>query len=173
MKSSVTYLWILLTMFVATQSAPGADGPSRTAGLDAYWSEVSRAVREGDFEAYRATCHAEGVLVSGISEKSQPLSEALTRWKPGFEDTQAGTRRAVVKFRFSRRMGDATTAHETGIFFYSTVDPAGKTTSAYIHFEALLKKKNSKWLILMEYQKSNATLKEWNALNGKKQPVAP
>lgn len=154
----------VLLPFIVMQMAQAEEEQSRLAELDAYWGEVSRAVREGDFEGYKATVHKEGILVSGISKKSEPLSEALKRWKQDFENTKAGTKRAIVNFRFTRRLGDATTAHETGIFHYETVDLAGKAVPAYIHFEALLTKKDSQWLILMEYQKSKATLKEWDAL---------
>ena len=57
--------------------APGlaADNKTRLRELDAFWAEVSRSVREGDFEGYQATCHEEGVLVSGSKQISQPLSE--------------------------------------------------------------------------------------------------
>ena len=69
-----------------------------------------------------------------------------------------------MAFRFSQRLGDATTAHETGIFRYSMIDSKGKGKDEYIHFECLLVKKNGKWKTLMEYQKAEATLKEWEAL---------
>ena len=48
--------------------------------LDEYWARVSKAVKTGDLEAYRATCHPDGVLVSGKSAKSELLSQALFRW---------------------------------------------------------------------------------------------
>jgi hypothetical protein len=60
-------------------------------------------------------------------------------------------------------MGDADTAHETGIFFYTSESAAGKRAD-YIHLEALLVKQNGKWLVLMEYQKSKATKEEWDKL---------
>lgn len=165
MKTSIPLSVLLPFMLISVAQA--ADEQSRLAELDAYWAAVSRAVREGDFEGYKATIHKEGILVSGVSKKTEPLSEALKRWKQDFENTKSGTKRAIVNFRFTRRLGDATTAHETGIFHYETVDAAGKAVPVYIHFEALLTKKDSKWLILMEYQKSKATLKEWDALGAK------
>lgn len=136
---------------------------TRFAELDAFWREVSRSVREGDFEGYAATCHGEGVLVSGSSESSYPLSQALARWKQGFLDTRAGKMKASVDFRFSQRIGDDTTAHETGIFRYATVDPEGRETTDFRHFEALLVRRGG-WKILMEYQKSKATEDDWDAL---------
>jgi len=141
-----------------------ASNAARLSQLDAYWAEVSRTVREGDFEGYKATCHESGVLVSGGSKTSVPLSKALARWKQDFLDTQSGKVKADVKFRFSQRFGDDTTAHETGIFLYSTLNDEGKSSQEYVHFQALLVKDNGKWKILMEYQKSKGSLAEWDAL---------
>lgn len=152
----------VLLLFVA-QTGLAADDEARLAELNAYWAEVSRSVREGDFEGYRATCHEEGVLVSGSSQTCHPFSKALARWKPGFMDTRAARMKASVEFRFSQRYGDETTAHETGIFLYSTTDAEGKSTQEYVNFEALLVKKGG-WKIMMEYQKSKATREEWDAL---------
>ena len=155
---------ILLSHASVLAAEPKADDQARLRELDAYWAEVSRSVREGDFDAYKATCHDEGVLVTGIRGKSQPLSEALARWKQEFDDTKAGKIKASVTFRFSRRVGDASTAHETGIFLYTQVNAQGKASAEYIHFEGLLVKRKGKWLILMEYQKSVVTEDEWKAL---------
>ena len=58
-----------------------ARAKARLGELDAFWAEVSRTVAEGNFKGYSATCHEEGVLVSGSSQTSQPLSEALARGK--------------------------------------------------------------------------------------------
>lgn len=144
---------------------PLADsGQARLGELDAYWALVSRAVNEGDFEAYTATCHAEGVLVSGSKQMSQPLATALARWRQDFVDTRSGKVKASVEFRFSRRVGDATTAHETGIFCYTSQAPGGPIKREYIHLEALLLKKQDGWKILMENQQGPATEAEWEAL---------
>ena len=154
----------LLLFTLAMNTAAAADEKeTRLAELDAYWAEVSRAVQEGDFEAYAATCHEEGVLVSGSKSTSYPLTTALEKWKQGFADTQAGRIKASVQFRLGKRLGDSTTAHETGMFLYTSTTPDGEVTEAYIHFEALLVKKD-RWRIIMEYQKSTATRAEWDAL---------
>ena len=164
MNVSLTVLSAALSFALGVVPGLAADDNARLSELDAYWAEVSRAVKEGDFEAYKATCHEEGILVSGTRKNSQPLAEALARWKEGFEATKAGALQANVEFRFSQRLGDGSTAHETGIFRYSTVDSEGVSRDEYIHFEGLLIKKGGKWTTLMEYQKSKATLEEWNAL---------
>jgi hypothetical protein len=145
-----------------TTSDPGS--VARLGELDAYWAVVSRAVKEGDFEAYRATCHEEGVLVSGGKQTSQPLAKALARWKPEFTDTKDGKRQSDVVFRFSRRVGDATTAHETGIFRYTFQLPGQPPKVEYVHFEGLLVKKADGWKILMENQVGPATEASWEAL---------
>lgn len=137
---------------------------ARLKELDAYWAEVARAVNEGDFAGYSATCHAEGVLVSGSKKTSSPLADALKRWKKEFDATKSGDMKATVAFKFSQRLGDATTAHETGMFHYAATDATGKETHEYIHFEGLLVKRDGRWKILMEYQKSKGTREEFEAL---------
>ena len=132
--------------------------------LDAYWAEVERCVKEGDFAVYSATFHKDAVLVSGVRGNSQPISQALARWKKGIDATREGKIQASVEIRVKTRLHDATTAHETGIFLYKEKGEDGKQIEDYIHFEALLVKKDCKWLITMEYQKSKATLEEWKAL---------
>ena len=154
---------LLLTLLLVATPA-GADETKRTAELDTYWATVSAAVKEGDFEAYAATCHAEGVLVTGKKKTSYPLTKALAGWKQGFVDTAAGKQNSSVEFRFSQRFGDETTAHETGIFLYSFKTPGEELKKKSVHFEALLVKKADGWKILMEYQKSPATEAEWKQL---------
>lgn len=135
----------------------------RVAELDALWAEVSRTVNEGDFEGYAATCHPDAVLISGKRQTSYPLAQALKKWKQEFDDTKSGKMKAEVVFRFSKRLGDATTAHETGMFRYTSTNAEGKTTTAYIHLIALLVKKD-RWLVLMENQAKEGTKAEWDSL---------
>lgn len=153
-----------LAILIMATSAAAAGQDARLAELDAYWAAVSRAVRTGDFQAYKATCHPEGILVSGNKKTSHPLAKALARWKQDFTDTKAGRVKASVTFRFSQRLGDETTAHETGIFLYTSQKPGEQPKKEYIHFEGLLTKTKDGWKILMEYQKSSATEAEWEGL---------
>ena len=136
----------------------------RLSELDEYWSRVSKAVSEGDFEAYRATCHPLGTLVSGNKNMSQPLSAALARWKQEFIDTKNGTMKARVEFRLSKRIGDATTAFESGIFRYESRRQGAEPKVEYVRLEALLIKENGRWRIMMEHQRGSATEQEWLAL---------
>ena len=84
--------------------------------LNAYWAEVSRSVREGDFKGYKATCHPDGTLVNGIGGKVYVLAKALAGWEKDFIATRSGKKKGRVMFRFSQRLHDDATAHETGIF---------------------------------------------------------
>ena len=161
----ILFVFVLALLCSSYRSSAEEARAPRLAQLDVFWAEVSRSVGEGDFEAYQASCHPEGVLVSGSKKTSSPLSEALVRWKKEFIATKSGTMKASVKFRFSQRLGDETTAHETGIFLYSSVGPDGKINQEYIHFEVLLVKKEGHWQTLMEYQKSKSTQNEWDVLS--------
>jgi len=167
-KTPRTLLGIfLLPLFLCTSlmaSTPSDKNNARLAQLDTYWAEVSRSVREGDFEGYKATCHPQAVIVSISKKNSTPLTVALARWEKEFSDTKSGKIKATVTFRFSQRLGDETTAHETGIFFYSTINTKGERTQEYLRFETLLVKREDGWKTLMEYQKTQATQQEWDAL---------
>lgn len=175
MKKKLAYSILFLMIGTATVTAntytnsvligfESVNDSIRLAALNSFWAEVSRTVRTGDFEGYSATCHKEGVLVSGNAKTSVSLNDALEAWKPGFVDTKAGKIKANVAFRFSKRIGNESTAHETGIFHYTSMDSTGTGSDSYVHFEALLVTQDSGWKILMEYQKSEATKAEWDAL---------
>lgn len=137
---------------------------TRLEELDAYWAEVSRAVGEGDFAAYAATCHEDGVLISGTKKSSEPLASALKRWKTEFDQTKAGSMKASVDFRFKQRWGSETTAHEIGMFRYAQKMGDGEERVEYIHLRALLAKKDGTWKILMENQESRGSKEEWDSL---------
>lgn len=139
----------------------------RLAELDRFWNEVSRTVREGDFEGYKTAYHEDAVVIFATTENktSMSISTALADWKEDFTNVKTGKRTNNVEFRFSQRIGNETTAHQRGIFFYTSIDRNGKfIANSFIHFEALLVKRNSTWFLLMEYQKAKATEKEWEAL---------
>jgi ketosteroid isomerase-like protein len=164
MKTMCRPVMTILFLLATTLCGFAEDEAARIAGLNGYWAKVSKAVKDGDFASYVSTCHAEAVLVSGTKKQSYPLTQALARWKKEFDDTKAGTRESAVEFRFSQRLGDATTAHETSVFRYSFRQDGAEWQHEYVHLEALLKKDAEGWKILMEYQKSVATEAEWNAL---------
>ena len=158
----------LLPGIAIGQAAQGVSPDSiRISELNRYWAELSRTVREGDFEGYKATYHKDAVCVftTGQRKVSSPIDVQLELWKPGFVETKSGKTRNNVEFRFSQRVGSPTTAHETGIFYFTSLDKDGKVLSGgMVHFESLLVKQNGRWLAMMEYQKSKATQEEWNAL---------
>lgn len=132
-----------------------------TAELDTFWSEVSRTVAQGDFDGYSATYHPDAVVIFG--ETTQSISAALTGWEAGFDDTRTGLVEASVQFRFSKRRNGASTAHETGIFRYEALSPSDDGSVQYIHFEALLVKRDG-WKMIMEFQQNPASVREWEAL---------
>lgn len=142
------------------------DSPGTRAikAIDAYWEEVERAVREGDYEAYCATVHPDAVIIAGAKQASYPLEQALIRWEKDFENTKSGELKGKVDFRFAKRYRDTATAHESGVFRYITTPKNGEATTDYISFEALLVEKDGEWKMLMENQIGPATQEEWEAL---------
>ncbi len=163
MIKSLRILCLLAVLLVGPAASLHAQN-STAEELDAYWAEVTRTVQEGDFEGYKALYHDDAVLVSTFSGDSRPIASAFEGWEQGFTDSRNGVVDADVEFRFSQRLNDETTAHETGMFDYSVQQSGGERTHQYIHFAALLVNKGG-WLMLMEYQKSPGTRDEWEALN--------
>ena len=133
--------------------------------LSHYWQESSRSVASGDFDGYKATFHPEAILVTDIANKSYPIGQAFARWQQGFDDTKSGKISAGVEFRFSKSLLGATSAHQTGMFFYHSIDEKGQRSDFIANFEALLIKHEGKWQMVMERHISQATKAEWDALS--------
>jgi ketosteroid isomerase-like protein len=139
-----------------------ADSDPVPAELDAFWAGIADAAAAGDFDAMASAYHDDAVLVSEARGKSVPIAMALAGWKPGIEATRRGEMSASVEFRFTDRLNDQDTAHQTGIFRYEESRPGSEPSVVYIHFEALLIRKDG-WKMLMEYQKQPASEAEWAA----------
>ncbi|EED33572.1 hypothetical protein NOR53_1561 [gamma proteobacterium NOR5-3] len=135
--------------------------------LDQYWSSVAHFLAVGDYEGLVTTYHPDAVLVSESLDTSYPIAKALVRWKPGILATKAGEAMSMVEFKVTERLFSETTSHEKGMFHFKT-GPLGDDVSdadlqeAYVHFEALLLKDGA-WKMVMEYQKQEASLAEWEA----------
>ena len=130
--------------------------------LDVAWDKLKKTISSGDFRSFKSSYHRDAVLVNGISNKCYPIKRAFDGWKKGFMDTKAGLLDANLELKFSRRVFDSSTAHETGMFHYYTIDKQGKQTDAYVYFESLWIKKQNKWFMIMENQVSRANREEWD-----------
>ena len=140
---------------------------SRIAELDRYWERLNNAVMEGDLEGFKSCFHEDAVIVfaSGKNKTTVPISKALEFWKESFKNTKEGKTKVKIEFRFSQRIVNKSTAHETGIFINTfTNNRSNESNRSIIPFEMLLIKRDNKWYALMEYQKPYVTQKEWDAL---------
>ena len=177
MKKTLLLLSALLSLSIATANAKDKKptvhinqellGDSiRLAELDRYWAKVSQTVKEGDFEGYSVLYHKDAVVIfaTGKNKISNSIEVALANWKQGFIDNKAGKKRDNVEFRFSQRIGSETTAHDTGIFYFTSFESGKEEIKELVHFEMLLVRGKDGWYSLMEYQKSKASQEEWEAL---------
>lgn len=170
MKKIILFTIIAFITTINTTNANNTDKSeeeNRISELNSYWKELSRTVRDGDFEGYGATYHEDAVVIFAVGKNktSKSITSALAGWKKGFDDTKSGKVKSNVTFRFSQRIGGGITAHETGIFHYTSIDNDGKElANMLVHFEMLLVNKNGKWLGVMEYQKSIASQDDWDAM---------
>ena len=154
---------LLTVLMTVAGTATGRAAETSTEEIDrSVWSVVSRTVVEYDIEEMAAVYHPDAVLVSGRG--TVPIAEALTRWGQGMEDQQTAGAKASVSFRFTTRQDGERTAFEVGMFNYTEFDSAGNASPVYVPFEALLVKKDGRWLILMERQLTPADEAAWNAM---------
>jgi hypothetical protein len=109
-----------------------------------------------------ATYHPDAVLVT--TRGTMPIARALAGWGDGMEKIKREKSRASVAFRFTTRLDGAETAFESGMFNYAVTDSAGATTRYIIPFEALLVKKDGRWLVTMERQLDARDEAAWNAM---------
>ena len=89
--------------------------------LDAAWKKLENTVSTGDFRSFKSVYHQDAVLVNGITKNSYPIKNAFEGWKKGFIDTKSEEIIANLDVKFSERLFDEFTAHETGIFHYYTI----------------------------------------------------
>ena len=132
--------------------------------LNAAWNKLEQTVSNGDFRSFKSVYHRDAVLVNGISKSSYPIKKAFEGWQQGFTDTKSGEITAHLDVKFSERIFDEFSAHETGVFHYYTINKKGQQSDTYVHFESLWVKKNNRWIMMMEYQKSRSDETERNTL---------
>jgi len=133
--------------------------------IDSSWAKMKRFINNGDFRKFKTMYHRDAIMVNGIKNSTYPIKNAFVIWEQGFIDTKTGSIDADLELKFSRRIFDNDTAHETGIFHYYTIKESGESTDSFIHFEALWIKKQNKWFMLMENQISRASKSEWDSFN--------
>ena len=153
---------LIIALFLSVQSVCAINNVNNE--LDAAWDIIKTTVSKGDFRSFKSVYHRDAILVNEISKKSYPIKDAFAGWKQGFEDTRSGKISAHLDVKFSQRLADKTTAHETGIFHYYTIDNKEKQNGTYVHFESLWVKKDNKWFMMMEYQKSKTDKAEWDEI---------
>jgi len=158
-------LRLLAVAAVVAWAAPlAAQGtaPSSTAIDAQVWMAISTTVVEHDIAGMAATYHPDAVLVT--SQGTMPIAQALAGWGKAMEQMRRNGSRASVAFRFSLRQDGAETAFESGMFNYAVTDSAGTTTRYIVPFEALLVRKDARWLIVMERQLAATDEAAWNAM---------
>jgi uncharacterized protein (TIGR02246 family) len=148
---------------MAAQQPPAAAAAVSTADIDReIWTVLVESVRTDNITQMASTYAPDAVLVT--PRTTQAMRDALAGWGRDMVANKAKGTTAKVEFRFSRRMDNATTAFESGIFNYTTIDSAGVAKPGLYPFEELLVKKDGHWQILMERQFAAASQADWDKL---------
>ena len=161
---SAPILRLVAATFLAWTAPLSAQGTEPSSGaIDAQvWTTVSTTAMEHDIAGMAATYHPDAVVVT--PQGTMPIARALAGWGQSMEAMKRNGSRASVAFRFSLRQDGAETAFESGMFNYAVTDSAGVTTRYIIPFEALLVRKDGRWLIVMERQFAATDETAWNAV---------
>jgi len=159
---------ILIAILLIPFAAMSDNHADKKAELDAYWKQVSQTVQTGDAAGYQALYHSDAVVVTGRAlgdggpGSTSLISDMIKKWQAGFDKTKAGEINANVIFRFSDTAVGSGSAHQTGVFHYFTVNNTTRDRyDVYVNFDALLVKKDGKWLMVMEHQKSLSSRDEF------------
>ena len=132
--------------------------------LQQFWQDAAKTVISGDFDGYAATFAQDAILVSDIAKTSYPISQALSRWQKGFNETKAGKIKAGVSFKFTSSLISDKTAHQSGYFYYFSDNGKGELSPFIAQFEALLIKKADKWQVIMERHIKQVDLATWQSI---------
>ncbi len=161
-RHATALLLVVLGSVLCAQQAPAPAAVS-SADIDReVWTVIVDTVAKDDIVRMGGVYTPEAVIVSPNS--TQAIKAALDRWGRDMVTNKAKGTRAAVEFRFSKRIDNATTAFETGIFNYGTTDKDGVRTGGYYPFEELLVKTDGHWRIVMERQFAGVTEADWNKL---------
>ncbi|NIM02080.1 MAG: SgcJ/EcaC family oxidoreductase [Acidobacteria bacterium] len=125
------------------------------------WDVIRRTVVESDIEGMAATYHPDAVFV--FPGGTRLIREQLAEWGRDMVEMKAAGTTAKVAFRFTERQVDEHTAFEVGMFKYTATTKSGESTSYHVPFEALLVKKDGRWLMMMERQHAQVGEDAWNA----------
>ena len=101
--------------------------------LNAAWNKLEQTVSNGDFRSFKSVYHRDAVLVNGISKSSYPIKKAFEGWQQGFTDTKSGEITAHLDVKFSERIFDEFSAHETGVFHYYTINKKGQQSDCLLY----------------------------------------
>ena len=123
---------------------------------------IRQTVVDSDIGKMASAYHPDAVLV--FPSFTVSAGDQLAEWGRDMVEMEKLGTTATVDFRFTRRQDDEFTAFESGMFKYATADASGAEASYHVPFEALLVKKEGRWLILMERQLERADEAAWAAL---------
>lgn len=152
----------LVSELSAQQIAPAVAAASSGEIDRDVWNVIIDTVKRDDIVGMGQTYHPDAVLVT--PRDTVAIKPTLERWGRDMVANKAKGTTAMVEFRFTSRQDGATTAFESGIFKYTTIDKAGVSTPGYYPFEQLLVKIDGRWRILMERQFAPVTEADWAKL---------
>jgi hypothetical protein len=153
---------LFLTILISAVSMFAMADDTDAANTDSLYAEIQRTVADVDFGGMAAVYHPDAVLVSARSTVA--ISDIMPRWKAAGEKLQRDGGQASVAFRFTARQHNETSAFDSGIFRYATIDADGVEKATFVYFENLSVYRDGRWLTMMERQMAPTSESDWNTL---------
>ena len=155
---------IIPLLFVLLAFVPFSADAQVNPEIDELWARVAQSVATGDPDLYMSTYHPDAIFVSQRRGITRTIVEDVEANREVWAETADGRAVRSVEFRFTERLHNENSAHETGIFRYASTEADGVERAVLIHFQAALVRKDGEWLQLLELQTTDATEAEWEAV---------
>lgn len=155
MKYNTTFL-LCLFLFIGSSTFSQNEDLLKAINHD-LWANFSKAFETLDYQLF-SDLHCENLTrVSGDSHKIKNKTEYIEVYKTYWQDKSL---KQIISFRFLERICGTEKASERGIYKLTRNPNTANEKSYYGKFHVILKKEESVWKILVDYDSS-----EGNSIN--------
>jgi ketosteroid isomerase-like protein len=115
------------------------------------WVPFIEAYASGNAEKYLALHSKDFIRGTGNDEKLTDLSGYSVSVKQMFKNLQESGAKVKIDFRFLKRMANAQSGFEVGIYQFTAINAKGESQYYYGKFTVVSRKENGTWKILVDY----------------------
>jgi ketosteroid isomerase-like protein len=160
-KLFVLYLFV----FQLVSSHTFAQAPSKIDWLKELnrdiWLPFMEAYASGNVEKYLALHSKDFIRGMGDQNLVNDLKGYGENSRKMFKNLQESGAKVKIDFRFLKRIANAQSAYEIGIYQFTALNSKGEAQNYYGKFHVVSRKENNVWKILVDYDSNeNETINE-------------